>query len=257
MEKLAAKIAGALGLSAATTKLVERAAHLCKFDLVSLMVGEFPELQGDMGRVYALNAGEPKEVANAVRDHYRPIGAEGPVADDDVSACVALADRLDTLVGCFAVGLSPTGAADPFALRRACIATLRTLLDRAKVNGAYAKLVARRAVRLGVRRARGQEARPVARGHDREAPRVHVRAPPRAPRVGDLEPRRRRRRARAACSIIPCTRSRVPRRCTAPSPRARRGSRRRAPSRSGSPASRRRASRSCTPRTSSRRTTTP
>ena len=140
MEKLAAKIAGALGLSADTTKLVERAAHLCKFDLVSLMVGEFPELQGDMGRVYAQNAGEPKEVANAVRDHYRPIGAEGPVAEDDVSACVALADRLDTLVGCFAVGLSPTGAADPFALRRACIATLRTLLDRAKVNDAYAKL---------------------------------------------------------------------------------------------------------------------
>ena len=140
MEKLAAKIAGAIGLSADATKLVERAAHLCKFDLVSLMVGEFPELQGDMGRVYALNAGEPKEVANAVRDHYRPIGAEGPVADDDISACVALADRLDTLVGCFAVGLSPTGAADPFALRRACIATLRTLLERSKINAAYAKL---------------------------------------------------------------------------------------------------------------------
>ena len=140
MEKLAAKIAAAIGLSGAAIEQVQRAAHLCKFDLVSLMVGEFPELQGDMGRVYALNAGEPKEVANAVRDHYRPIGAEGPVADDDVSACVALADRLDTLVGCFAVGLSPTGAADPFALRRACIATLRTLLDRSKVNAAYAKL---------------------------------------------------------------------------------------------------------------------
>jgi glycyl-tRNA synthetase beta chain len=140
MEKLAAKVAGGLGLAGDTVKLVERAAHLCKFDLVSLMVGEFPELQGDMGRAYALNAGEPKEVANAVRDHYRPIGAEGPVAEDDISASVALADRVDTLVGCFAVGLSPTGAADPFALRRACIATLRTLLDRSKVNPAYAKL---------------------------------------------------------------------------------------------------------------------
>jgi glycyl-tRNA synthetase beta chain len=140
MEKLAAKIATALGLSADQAKLVERAAHLCKFDLVSLMVGEFPELQGDMGRAYALHAGEPAEVANAVRDHYRPIGADGPVAEDDISACVALADRLDTLVGCFAVGLSPTGAADPFALRRACIATLRTLLDRSKANAAYAKL---------------------------------------------------------------------------------------------------------------------
>jgi glycyl-tRNA synthetase beta chain len=140
MEKLAAKIASALGLPAATIALVERAAHLSKFDLVSLMVGEFPELQGDMGRTYALHAGEPNEVADAVRDHYRPIGAEGPVAEDDVSACVALADRLDTLVGCFAVGLSPTGAADPVALRRACIATLRTLLDRSKANPAYAKL---------------------------------------------------------------------------------------------------------------------
>ena len=140
MEKLAAKIAGAIGMSADQAKLVERAAHLCKFDLVSLMVGEFPELQGDMGRVYALHAGEPPEIANAVRDHYRPIGADGPVAEDDVSVCVALADRLDTLVGCFAVGLSPTGAADPFALRRACIAMLRTLLERSKVNAAYAKL---------------------------------------------------------------------------------------------------------------------
>ena len=140
MERLAAKIAGAIGMSADQAKLVERAAHLCKFDLVSLMVGEFPELQGDMGRVYALHAGEPPEVANAVRDHYRPIGADGPVAEDDVSACVALADRLDTLVGCFAVGLSPTGAADPFALRRACIATLRTLLERSKESAAYATL---------------------------------------------------------------------------------------------------------------------
>lgn len=140
MEKLGAKIAVAIGLSNERVALVERAAHLCKFDLVSLMVSEFPELQGDMGLVYALSAGEPAEIANAVRDHYRPIGAEGPVADDDISACVALADRLDTLVGCFAVGLSPTGAADPFALRRACIATLRTLLDRSKVSAAYAKL---------------------------------------------------------------------------------------------------------------------
>ncbi|AKU99288.1 Glycyl-tRNA synthetase beta chain [Labilithrix luteola] len=140
IEKLSGRIAEALGLPEKTRGFVARAAHLCKFDLVSLMVGEFPELQGDMGRVYAETAGEAPEVANAIRDHYRPIGAEGPVAQDDVSACVALADRLDTLAGCFAVGLSPTGAADPFALRRACIATLRTLLDRGATNPAYAKL---------------------------------------------------------------------------------------------------------------------
>ncbi|HVJ88585.1 MAG TPA: glycine--tRNA ligase subunit beta, partial [Labilithrix sp.] len=140
IEALAEKIAIALGLPSETLKQVRRAAHICKFDLVSLMVGEFPELQGEMGRSYALAAGEPAEVANAVRDHYRPIGAEGPVAEDDVSACVALADRLDTLAGCFAVGLSPTGAADPFALRRACIATLRTLLESSKRNAAHASL---------------------------------------------------------------------------------------------------------------------
>ena len=140
METLATKLATAIGLSTEQVELVRRAAHICKFDLVSLMVGEFPELQGEMGRDYALYAKEPEAVANAVRDHYKPIGAEGPVASDDVSVCVALADRLDTLAGCFAVGLSPTGAADPFALRRACIATLRTLLDSAKRNPAYAAL---------------------------------------------------------------------------------------------------------------------
>jgi len=130
IERLARMIADVIALSPERRERVNRAAHLCKFDLVSLMVGEFPELQGEMGRAYALHAKEHEEVANAVRDHYRPIGADGPVAEDDVSACVALADRLDSLVGCFAVGLSPTGAADPFALRRACIAVLRTLIER-------------------------------------------------------------------------------------------------------------------------------
>lgn len=140
LEALATKLASAIGLASDRVELVRRAAHICKFDLVSLMVGEFPELQGDMGRSYALTANEPAEVANAVRDHYRPIGADGPVAEDDVSVCVALADRLDTLAGCFAVGLSPTGAADPFALRRACIATLRTLLESTKRSPVYASL---------------------------------------------------------------------------------------------------------------------
>jgi glycyl-tRNA synthetase beta chain len=139
IEHLAAELALFVGLEQ-KLPLVKRAAHLCKFDLVSLMVGEFPELQGDMGRVYALAAGEPPEVADAVRDHYKPIGADGPVAADDVSACVALADRLDTLAGCFAIGLSPTGTADPFALRRACIALLRTILERSKENPVYARL---------------------------------------------------------------------------------------------------------------------
>jgi glycyl-tRNA synthetase beta chain len=140
IERLAGEIADRLGLSADDRKLAVRAGHLCKFDLVSLMVGEFPELQGLMGSVYAKQAGEPDAVAAAVRDHYRPVGASDSVAPENVSAVVALADRLDTLAGCFGVGLEPTGAADPYALRRACIATLRTLLDKGNADPRYAKL---------------------------------------------------------------------------------------------------------------------
>jgi glycyl-tRNA synthetase beta chain len=130
IERMSARIADLLALDGVRKAEVARAARLCKCDLVSLMVGEFPELQGHMGRAYALAQKESREVAEAIRDHYKPVGAQDDVAQDDVSAAVALADRFDTLAGCFAVGLAPTGAADPFALRRACIAVLRTLLDR-------------------------------------------------------------------------------------------------------------------------------
>lgn len=140
IERLAGLIAGDLGLAAGARAEVERAAHLCKFDLVALMVGEFPELQGEMGRAYAKHAGEGTAVADAVRDHYRPAFATDAVAPSDISAAVALADRLDTLAGCFAVGLEPSGAADPYALRRACIAVLRTLLDKGQTDPRYAKL---------------------------------------------------------------------------------------------------------------------
>jgi len=119
-----------MGLAGERLAAVRRAARLAKCDLLTLMVGEFPELQGHMGRAYALAQGEPRDVADAIRDHYRPVGAQDDVAGDDVSAAVALADRLDSLSGCFAVGLAPTGAADPFALRRACIGALRTIVDR-------------------------------------------------------------------------------------------------------------------------------
>ena len=117
-----------------------RAAHLCKSDLPSLMVGEFPELQGHMGRAYALHASEAQPVADAIRDHYRPVGAQDDVAPAGPSAVVALADRLDSLTGCFAVGLSPTGTADPFALRRACIGSLRTLMDIGDTQPRWAEL---------------------------------------------------------------------------------------------------------------------
>jgi glycyl-tRNA synthetase beta chain len=142
IERLAGLIGEAIGVLAAQKAEIARAARLCKCDLVTLMVGEFPELQGQMGRLYASAQGEPRTVADAIRDHYKPVTAHDDVAPEDISAVIALADRLDTLAGCFAVGLAPTGAADPFALRRACIATLRTMLDRGYASLSFADLVA-------------------------------------------------------------------------------------------------------------------
>ncbi|HTQ44745.1 MAG TPA: glycine--tRNA ligase subunit beta [Polyangiaceae bacterium] len=141
IERLAALLADLLSLDGVRKAEVTRAARLCKCDLVTLMVGEFPELQGHMGRAYALAQGETGEVGDAVRDHYKPVGAQDDVAPSNVSAVVALADRFDTLAGCFAVGLAPTGAADPFALRRACIGALRTLLDRGYAELSFPDLV--------------------------------------------------------------------------------------------------------------------
>lgn len=140
LERLTTTIADRLGASAETKARIGRAVLLCKTDLVSLMVGEFPELQGHMGRAYALAAGEDPAIADAIRDHYKPVGADDSVAPGDVSAVIALADRLDSLVGCFAIGLAPTGTADPYALRRACIAILRTLVESAAREPAYARL---------------------------------------------------------------------------------------------------------------------
>lgn len=105
-------------------------AALAKCDLVTLMVGELPELQGEMGTNYALAQGVRPEVAHVIAEHYQPRGADDPTAPSPAGALVALADRLDTLVGCFGVGQIPTGAADPLALRRAALGVLRTLLDK-------------------------------------------------------------------------------------------------------------------------------
>jgi glycyl-tRNA synthetase beta chain len=141
IERLASLLVDRLPVDGVRKAEVARAARLCKCDLVTLMVGEFPELQGHMGRAYAAAQGEAREVADAIRDHYKPVGAHDDVAPGDVSAIVALADRVDTLAGCFAVGLAPTGAADPFALRRACIGVLRTILDRGYATLALPELV--------------------------------------------------------------------------------------------------------------------
>ena len=107
-----------------------RAAHLCKADLASRMVVEMTALQGVMGRAYALRAGEPPAVAQAIEQHYWPQAAGDPLPESAAAAAVALADRLDTLCGLFALGLVPTGSADPFGLRRAALGVVQILLGR-------------------------------------------------------------------------------------------------------------------------------
>ena len=125
---LAEELAGLLnpGVKAQTA----RAAWLCKADLVSGMVGEFPEVQGIMGREYALLEGESADIANAIAEHYLPNQAGGELPASDIGAFISMADKLDTICGCFAVGLIPTGAADPYALRRATIGIISIILDR-------------------------------------------------------------------------------------------------------------------------------
>lgn len=113
----------------AKKELVERAATLCKADLVSGMVGEFPELQGVMGRYYALHHKESADVADAIRDHYLPLGPDSPVPTKPVSVCVALADKMDTLFSMFAIGEKPTGSKDPFALRRTALGINRIIQE--------------------------------------------------------------------------------------------------------------------------------
>ncbi len=108
-------------------ELVRRAATLCKADIVTEMVGEFPSLQGVMGAKYALLSGEPPAVATAIFTHYLPRHADDQLPEDLIGALVGLADRLDTICGCFGVGLSPTGTADPYGLRRHALAVIRIL----------------------------------------------------------------------------------------------------------------------------------
>jgi glycyl-tRNA synthetase beta chain len=127
IEWLAGAIAAKLGADEALTR---RAARLAKADLLTGMVGEFPELQGTMGMYYARHDGEPEEVAAAIEGHYHPRFAGDTLPDSVVGASVALADKLDTLVGIWGIGLAPTGDKDPFALRRAALGALRLLAER-------------------------------------------------------------------------------------------------------------------------------
>lgn len=123
---LAAEIAPLVGADVAKTR---QAARLAKADLTSQMVGEFPELQGIMGGYYARHFGLNAEIADAVRDHYKPQGPSDAVPTAPVSVAVALADKLDTLVGFFAIDEKPTGSKDPFALRRAALGVIRIVLE--------------------------------------------------------------------------------------------------------------------------------
>jgi glycyl-tRNA synthetase beta chain len=126
LQILAGQIAAKLG---ADRTLAERAAELCKADLLTGMVGEFPELQGVMGRYYALHDGEPREVADAIEAHYLPRFAGDRVPQAPISCAVALADKLCSLAGFFGIGERPTGEKDPYGLRRAALGVIRTIVE--------------------------------------------------------------------------------------------------------------------------------
>jgi glycyl-tRNA synthetase beta chain len=123
---LARELAPKVGADA---ELAGRAARLAKADLATEMVGEFPELQGLMGRYYATEQKEPRDVAAAIEEHYKPQGPNDRIPTSPVSIAVALADKLDTLVGFWAVGEKPTGSKDPYALRRAALGVIRIVLE--------------------------------------------------------------------------------------------------------------------------------
>jgi glycyl-tRNA synthetase beta chain len=127
IERLAAEIAPLVGADVEKTK---RAAHLAKADLLTEVVGEFPELQGLMGKYYALAQGEDASVAAASEEHYKPQGPNDHVPTDAVSVAVALADKIDTLVGFWAIDEKPTGSKDPYALRRAALGVIRIVLEQ-------------------------------------------------------------------------------------------------------------------------------
>ena len=140
VEALATWFAGAI--SDADAQTVARAARLAKADLVSGMVGEFPDLQGTMGRYYAMAQGEPAAVADAIAEHYSPAGPSDRCPTAPVSLAVALADKIDTLAGFWSIDEKPTGSKDPFALRRAALGVIRIVLEnglRVRLHDAFAE----------------------------------------------------------------------------------------------------------------------
>ena len=128
--KMGAHVAALVSSDAGFYERVVRAASLCKADLVSQVVVEFPKLQGIMGRVYATLTKEPTDVASAIEEHYRPIYSGAPLPKTLTGAALAIADKIDSICGCFSVGLVPTGASDPYALRRQGIGIINIMLDQ-------------------------------------------------------------------------------------------------------------------------------
>ncbi len=118
------------GIIEAHVAEADRAAELAKCDLATEMVREFPELQGIVGGLYARAQGEPDEVGDAIYDHYRPVGLTDPIPRNITGCAVALADKLDSITGCFTVGVVPTGSSDPYALRRAALGIVKIILEK-------------------------------------------------------------------------------------------------------------------------------
>ena len=130
IRKIAGELGTELSLCEQEKTWVDRAAEISKFDLVTNMVNEFPELQGVMGKKYALQKGEPLEVAQAINEHYQPRHADDEIPESTIGAVVSIADKLDSIVTSFAIGLIPTGSQDPYALRRQAAGVIQILLEK-------------------------------------------------------------------------------------------------------------------------------
>lgn len=130
VEKIAGYLADKVSDDPEIKRQALRAARLCKADLVSQVVGEFPKLQGIMGRIYAIKGGEPENLAFAIEEHYRPNYSGGSLPETLVGAIVGIADKIDSICGCFSAGLIPTGASDPYALRRQGIGIIQIIIDK-------------------------------------------------------------------------------------------------------------------------------
>ena len=145
-----------LGHAQAHVADADRAAELAKCDLATEMVREFPELQGLVGGLYARAQGEADDVSDAIYDHYRPVGLDDPIPRNLIGCAVAMADKLDSIVGCFTVGVVPTGSSDPYALRRAALGFVKIILEKklpvslSLAVGAAAKALATHAPKRGV-----------------------------------------------------------------------------------------------------------